>query len=202
MNPYDLKLNKGIATYSLAHQFNANFTYPLPFGRGTSGLLNRFIGGWQWNGIINAQSGFPFTPTVGSNISGSGDTQLPDVPNRNPNFQGKIIRGVDGFKKTGTYFDQQAFSLPLAGTFGNSPRGALFGPGLFTLDTSFFKRININEKWALQFRAEAFNLLNHANFGTPNPVVFSGTSYGPSTGVITSTNGTSRQIQFALKLQF
>jgi hypothetical protein len=209
LNPFDLKSQKGPASFNLAHQFNANVSYPLPFGRGkhfagnASGLMEKLIGGWQWNGIMNLQSGFPFTPQAGSNISGTGDANgTPDVPNLNPNFNGPVILGVDGFKKTGRYFDPNAFVLPLAGTFGSSPRGFFTGPGLFTLDTSFFKKFTIDEKRTLQFRAEAFNVTNHPNFASPNPQVFSGAGYSPSAGILTQMAGTSRQIQFALKLLF
>jgi hypothetical protein len=206
LNPYNLKLSRGPAAFNLKHQFNANYTYQLPFGQGqrfggnAGGVLNRIIGGWQWNGIVTAQSGFPFTPQAGSNVSGTGDTNNPDVPNYNPAFNGPIVLGVDGFKKTGRYFDPGAFLLPMSGTFGNVARGAFSGPPLTTFDTSLFKKISINEQWNLQFRAEAFNALNHANFAVPNPVVFSGTNYSSSAGIITGTATNSRQIQFALKL--
>ena len=163
LNPFNLALSRGIAAFSLRHQFNANFAYQLPFGQGqrfggsASGLVNKIIGGWQWNGIVNAQSGFPFTPQAGANVSGTGDTDIPDVPNHNPAFTGPVITGVDGFKKTGRYFDPGAFLLPLSGTFGNVTRGSLTGPPLTTVDTSLFKKIRINEQWNLQFRAEVFN---------------------------------------------
>src|SRR5262249_36236864 len=70
----------------------------------------------------------------------------------------------------------------------------------WTFDTSLFKKISINEQWNLQFRAEAFNVFNHANFAVPNAVVFQGTNYSSSAGIITGTATTARQIQFALKL--
>jgi len=100
------------------------------------------------------------------------------------------------------WYDPRAFSLPLSGTFGNVSRGSLTGPSLTTFDTSLFKKISINEKWNLQFRAEAFNVFNHANFAEPSAVVFQGNNYSSSAGVITSTATTSRQLQFALKLLF
>src|SRR5437867_1636951 len=204
LNPYNLALSRGIAGFSLRHAFNANFGYQLPFGQGqrfasgVTGWLNQIIGGWQWNGIFNIQSGFPFTPQIGANVSGTGDTDNPDVPNWNPNFNGKVISGVEGFKKTGRYFDPAAFALPLSGTFGNVSRGSLTGPRLTVIDTSFFKRIRINEQWNLQFRAEAFNVLNHTNFAEPGQVIFTGSTYSSSAGVITSTSTPSRQLQFAL----
>jgi hypothetical protein len=206
-SPYNLSLNKGVASYSLNHQFNANFSYQLPFGSGqrfasgSRGVANHLIGGWQWNGIFTAQGGFPFTPLIGFNNSGTGDTNPVDVPDWNPNFSGPVTLG-----KTGQWFDPNAFKVPLAGTFGNVSRGSLRGPGLFDVDTSFFKRFRVSERWNLQFRAEVFNILNHSNFAYPNGIVFAGNSlnntHSSSAGAITATATTSRQIQFALKVLF
>jgi hypothetical protein len=205
LDPFDLKLSKGIAAFNLQHQFNASFVYELPFGKGrrwgggSSGLREKLIGGWQWNGIVTAQSGFPLTPLVGANTSGTGDTDNPDVPNWNPAFSGPVILG-----RPDRWFDPKAFGPvpPANGTFGNVGRGSLTGPGLTTFDTSLFKRISLNERWSVQFRAEAFNVFNHSNFAEPNAVVFTGNNISPSAGVITGTATTSRQIQFALKLMF
>ena len=66
-------------------------------------------------------------------------------------------------------------------------RGSFVGPRLTNVDTSLFKKFSINERWNLQFRAEVFNLFNHANFRQPNPVVFQGNNYSSSAGVITET---------------
>jgi hypothetical protein len=213
VNRANPKLNRGIASYSVKHQFNANFSYALPFGNGkafgggATGLLDKVIGGWQWNGILNVQSGFPFTPTVGINQTGNGDARIPDVPNLNPSFKGNVILGIDEFKKNGRYFDPNAFVAPIAGTYGNVSRGAFTGPGFYNLDTSLFKRIPISERVNLQFRTEVFNVLNHANFNTPvsGAVVFDSsdvTKYSGSAGAITSTANRERQIQFALRLEF
>jgi carboxypeptidase family protein len=202
-NPYDLKSAKGVASFNLKHQFNANFLYPLPIGSGyrfggaAHGLAYKLIAGWQWSGALNIQSGFPFTPQVGANISGSGDTLSPDVPNLNPNFTGPVILG-----KPGRWYDPNAFLLPLAGTFGNVARGSFIGPGFWNLDTSLAKKFNVTEQVNMQFRAEAFNVFNHPNFASPNPLVFSGNNYNSSAGSITATSNASRQIQFALKLLF
>ena len=216
-NPYDPKLSRGIGSYSLTHQFNTNFSYALPIGNGkaigksATGVVDKLIGGWQWNGIFNAQSGFPMTPVVGLNQTGNGDSRIPDVPLMNPNFKGNPILGVDGFKKTGRYFDPNAFLLPTTGTFGDVARGRFTGPGYWNLDMSLFKRIPVREKLSLQFRAEAFNILNHANFVNPSTtgggiVVFDTsdpTKYAGSAGAITETvKQNERQIQFALRLEF
>ena len=187
-------------------------SYQLPFGAGqrfasgASGWVDKLIGGWQWNGIFYIQSGFPFTPLIGSNTPGTGDSSQSDVPNlalANPLCNGKVILGTDGFKKTGLYFNPNCFSIPPAGTFGNVSRGSFTGPVLANVDTSLFKKLSINEKYSLQFRAEVFNLLNHANFQDPTQIVFNGSSISGTAGAITTTNtATSRQIQFALKLIF
>jgi len=195
-SPYNLFLNRGPASFSLNHQFSGNFSYQLPFGRDAQGWLKQIIGGWQWNGIITAQDGFPFTPMIGSNNSGTGDTNVTDVPNWNPNFTGPVVTG-----RVDHWFDPHAFTLPIPGTFGNVSRGVFRGPGLTNIDTSLFKRFRLSERFNLQFRAEAFNLLNHSNFFYPNPVVFQGSSYSDTAGQITSA-ANSRQLQFALKLLF
>ncbi len=203
LNNQNLKLNKGPGAFNLQQQFNANFSYELPFGSGkrfgggSTGVLDKLIGGWQWNSIFQVQPGFPFTPTVGSNRSGSGDSGNPDLPDLNPAFHGKVVTGDPT-----RWYNPAAFLLPIAGTFGNAGRDQFLGPGLTSLDTSLFKKININERWNAQFKMEIFNLLNHANFGPPTLGVFSGTNVSRSAGIITTTATSSRQIQFALKLSF
>ena len=200
---YRRELNRGVASYNLNHQFNGYTSYLLPFGNGqrfgsgATGVVDKLIGGWQWNSSLRIAGGFPFTPLTGSNTSGTGDPSNSDIPNWNPNFKGKVIVG-----KPDQWFDPRAFVLPLQGTFGNVSRGALRGPRLFMLDSSLLKRVRISEGLNLQFRAEAFNVLNHPNLSYPNEVVFQGAEYSPLGGVITATATTSRQIQFALKLLF
>src|SRR5262249_5137543 len=158
--------------YSLEHQFNTNFSYQLPFGSGqrfgggATGWVNRVIGGWQWNSILTAQSGFPATPLTGFDNTGNGDGALVDVPNLNPNVQGRVTLGL-----VHRWVDPRHFSAPIAGTHENAPRSTVRGPGVFNVDASFLKRIPHREGVTLQFRAEAFNVLNHANFAYPNPVI-------------------------------
>jgi len=202
-NRYNTRLNKGVTAFNLRHQFSANFSYELPFGKdkalgsGATGIWEKLISGWQWNGIVQAQGGFPTTPQVGSNISGSGDTRTPDVPDRNPNFTGPVIIGT-----VAQWYDPRAFLLPIPGTFGDAGRGVLRGPRLFNMDTSLFKKIPLSERFNLNFRFEAFNILNHTSLGNPSPIVFSGNNYAPAAGRITNTATMSRQLQFALRLTF
>jgi hypothetical protein len=109
----------------------------------------------------------------------------------------------------GTVKDQTGAGLPEAlVTIRNVETGAVrkvatdqAGPGTRSIDLSAVKNTPISERLRLQFRTEIFNVLNHANFGTPNPVVFSSASAAPSAtaGLITATSTASRQIQFGLK---
>jgi hypothetical protein len=115
----------------------------------------------------------------------------------NPSFAGPRL-----LETPKQWFDPAAFVLPAPGTYGNLGRGTLSGPGLAAADLSLLKNTHLSERLNLQFRAEFFNLLNRANFGTPNPIVFAGSAVSPTAGLITATATTSRQIQFGLKLIF
>jgi hypothetical protein len=118
-------------------------------------------------------------------------------PSWNPNFAGPAILGGPN-----QYFNPNAFIQPLSGTYGNVGRNILQTPGLTETDLSLTKLFSFSERLHLQFRTEVFNLFNHTNFNTPNPVVYASATGGssPTAGVITATSTTSRQIQFGLKL--
>lgn len=138
-------------------------------------------------------------PQLGFNPTNNGDSRNPIRPSWNSAFTGNVITGDPN-----QYFNLYAFVLPANGTYGNTGRNVLTGPGLTTLDFSAAKNTPIMERANLQFRAEFFNIANHTNFGTPNPVVFTSASAvpAPTAGVVTTTASTSRQIQFGLKLVF
>jgi hypothetical protein len=196
-NPLDPKGDYGRASFDIRHAAVINATYDLPFGQAKTGPLHRLLGNWQISGIQTLQSGLPFTPQLSYNPSNDGDTRNPVRPSVNPNFSGKLILGDPN-----RYFDPTAFLQPLPGTYGNAGRNMLEGRHLYETDLSLAKKFTLAETAALQFRAEFFNLFNHTNFNTPNPVVYAATAGGPSptAGVITSTATTSRQIQLGLKL--
>ncbi len=199
----DLHRDWGPSAYNIPNQASISGTYELPFGKGRAwannlgGFGNRVVSGWQFNTIVSLLDGFPFTPQIGSNRSGDGDTRNPDRPSVNPAFSGPVVLGSPN-----QWFNPAAFKLPTAGTYGNLGRGVYSGPGLAEVDASLFKTTAITERTNLQFRAEFFNVLNHANFGTPNATVFASGAISPTAGLITSTATTSRQIQFGLKLIF
>ena len=214
--PADPGLDYGPAATDIRHLAAINGTYDLPFGQGHSigsnlgGISNRAISGWTISTIISLQSGFPFSPQLGYNPTGSGDTRNPVRPDVNPNFHGNLYP-----RTPQQFFNPAAFLAPAYGTVGNLGRDTLTGAGLANVDLSLLKATQISERIHAQFRAEFFNVLNHTNFATPSPVVFtSGPTQGavanqtapavasPTAGVITATATTSRQIQFGLKLLF
>jgi hypothetical protein len=203
MDRNDLHRDWGPSALNPEHQASFSARYDLPFGHGKhwlngiSTVQDKFVGGWQVNAIATILSGFPFTPQVGSNRSGDGDTRNPDRPVLNGSFTGPIVTG-----NPNQWFNPNAFLLPIPGTYGSLGRGVYTGPGLGELDLSAFKNTPLSERINLQFRAEFFNLLNRANFASPSAIVFSGTNISPSAGLITATATSSRQIQFGLKLIF
>ena len=187
----------GPSALNAASQLSLSATYELPFGRSVHGIPGKLLGGWQLNSIATLLTGFPFTPQIGANQSGDGDTRNPDRPSLNPSFSGPVILG-----RQAQWFNPNAFVLPAAGTWGNLGRGAYTGPGLADVDFSLFKNVSVSERARLQLRAEFFNLLNRANLGTPSATVFSGASISPAAGLITTLATTPRQIQIGLKLMF
>ena len=199
----DLHRDWGPSALNPGSQASMMGRYELPFGahrhwlKNAGGIENAIFGGWQLNGIVSLLSGFPFTPVIGTNRSGDGDTRNPDRPSLNPSFTGPVVLG-----QPGQWFNPNAFVLPAAGTYGNLGRGTLRGPGLADVDLSLFKNTAVSERASLQFRAEFFNVLNHPNLGTPNATVFSSGAVNASAGLITTLATTPRQIQFGLKLIF
>jgi hypothetical protein len=226
--PSKLALDYGPAATNVTHIAAINASYDLPFGHGrrfaanARPLAERAVSGWTLSGIANLQSGFPFSPQLGYNPTGSGDSRNPVRPDVNPEFHGNLYP-----KKPGEWFNPQAFLAPRStlttsstgttsisgGAVGNLGRDTLIGPGLEELDLSLLKTTQLSERLNLQFRSEFFNVLNHTNFTTPNaityaaaPTLVAGTYTPPSisstAGVITATATTSRQIQFGVKLVF
>lgn len=203
--PLHPKLDWGPAATDVRHVASFNGSYELPFGPKRRYLQHasrpvRFVAyGWTASAIFNVQTGFPFTPQLGYNPTGNGDTRNPVRPNWNPEFSGNLYP-----KTVNQYFNAAAFLPPETGTYGNVGRDALTGPGLTQLDFSATRNAHLAERLGFQFRAEFFNILNHTNLSTPNEVVYSSATSGisPTAGLVTSTSTTSRQIQFGAKLQF
>jgi hypothetical protein len=197
-NPYNMNEgDKGDCSFDIRQALRVNGLYNLPFHG------NLIVSGWQLSGIETVSTGPPISPTMGFDNMGdvSGATPRPNV----------VLGCTNLVLGTPTqWFNPACFSQPTPGTPGNAGRTNVPGPGLVNTDFSVIKdtRITkISEAFDVQFRAEFFNILNHTNFGLPTATVFSQTSSGgavvaPTAGQITNTVGTSRQIQFAVKILF
>ncbi len=201
-NPYDIRDEYGRSNFDRTHALRVSGIYEMPAF--ANHITNTLLGGWQASSVMNFASGEPFTAFVGFDQAGlqTGNVQRPN-----------LIAGNSPDPILGTpaqWFNPKAFSLPAVGTVGNLGRNTLVGPSLATIDVSMTRTIRlqrISEHTDMQFRAEAFNLFNHANFGLPSQGVFvagaNGTgTYDATSGRITSTVNSSRQLQLALKFHF
>ncbi len=189
-NPYNFKADRGNNAFDVRHSANISAMYELPFAKN-----NRWIGGWQVGGIVNARSGLPLdiritrpdivyrdtrngtivnAPIVVSgtpvtvpviNVLGGGNSRDVRFPD--------VVAGVNPFLQNVSdkkyFLNPSAFSVPNPGTFGNLGRGALHGPGLSQLDLTLHKKFKLTERLNTEFRFEVYNLFNKANFA--NPVV-------------------------------
>lgn len=202
-NAQNLRLDWGPSTFDVRHNLAVSGIYELPFGpgkpflRNPRGLARAVVEGWSITGIQTWHTGFPFTPELSFNPSNNGNTTNPVRPSLNPAFSGPIVLGTPNRS-----FDPNAFLVPPNGTYGNLGRNSLTGPGLAELDIALIKSARLSERARLELRVEAFNVLNHANFNTPNLIVYTSRTAPPSgsAGVITGTSTTSRQLQIAAKL--
>jgi hypothetical protein len=198
MNPYDSNADWSAAAFDIRHVFSANATWEIPGYK-----QNPLLSGWQVNTIVSLHTGLPFSPSIAtSNWSRDGNTSGEDRPNLcDPNVDPSSLISGD----PNHWFNTNAFCLQPAGTLGNTPRDFLRGPGFANVDLSFVKNQPIGGA-RLQFRLEIFNLLNHANFGTPNREVFAGATPNdpvlPTAGQITRTTNPSRQLQLSAKVTF
>ena len=196
-DPYNASIERGRSSFDRTHSMRLSGVYAIPFG-GKS-----LLSGWRLSGIYSAVTGAPFSILTGFDQAGLGigNTQRPN-----------LIAGQTGNPFLGSpdkWFDTAGFSLPAVGTYGNLGRTTAVGPGVQNVDFSLAKETRItriSETFQVQFRAEVFNALNHANFGLPNASVFvagaNGTaSANPNAGRIT-TAAPARQIQFGLKFLF
>ena len=193
----------GNASFDVRHRFTASYIYELPFGRGksllggASGALEQVVGGWQVAGITSISSGNWFTPTDSNgNFANSDGLQMPDViadPNNTRHCQPR------------TFFNTCAFVDPALGSFGDSGRNSIRGPGFQIWDASIFKIFQVKERTRVEFRTEFFNFPNHTNFllsksgpqQSNNSTVLGASQFG----FLTAARA-PRQIQFALKLSF
>jgi hypothetical protein len=210
-NSLDVKNNRGVSDFDVRHRFVVSGFYELPFHK------NRLVDGWQLGLVNQMQTGNPLN--VITSVAGfTGTTGLGAL---RPDLAGSVsatgrpaqwFSNPAAFQFPCTGFLANGSSNPATCHFGDLGRNAVTGPGFLNTDFSAVKNTKLTERINLQFRAEMFDLFNHADFGNPNLTIPTPTATNPnpssSFGRITSTRfptgdfGSSRQIQFALKLQF
>ncbi|HEX3743843.1 MAG TPA: TonB-dependent receptor [Bryobacteraceae bacterium] len=212
-NPDDARLDYGLAEFNVAHSLGANFTYGLPF-KASSRVLGGIVNNWRLDGILTLQTGMPLTARDAASNSKDGSGVLADRPNLLPGFSPNPTHGTTGAGCTGIpanealgtptlWYNPCAFALSPVGTYGNLGRDTIIGPGIENTNVALEKTFAVRERMRVTFRAEMFNVLNHANFGLPNPTaVASSGAPNASAGVVTYTVTSARQLQFALRLNF
>lgn len=169
-NQYNRAADRGLSGNNVAHRFISNVTWELPFGTGrrhklSNGFLNQTLGGWSTSLIYEARTGAPFgvmenngaaiyptAATVRSNAIGPYQ--------QNDNWRSNVLGEP--------FFSTASFAAPAVNTFGNAGRTVASGPGAVIADLSVLKDFSIAEGHRLQFRVEALNFINHANFALPN----------------------------------
>ena len=210
-NSYCLACEKGPSAFDTPHRMVTSVLYDLPAGKGralnlTNPVVEAIVGGWQVGGILTLQSGQAGHLTIGgvdNAGTGSGGYDRPNATGISPYLDNPT---------PSRYFSLDAFVEAPPGQFGNAGRNSIRGPGVIQFDFEVHKqfRMPYKEGHALQFRMEAFNVLNHPNWGMPNLNILSGavrpgkpgTAAHQNFGVVTSTSTAMRQIQFGLKYSF
>jgi hypothetical protein len=186
VDSYDFRSNRASSNFDQRQVFTLSYIYDLPFFKG-SGLMHTLLGGWQWSGITAIQTGAPFSVTnggasfdvtnadgtittysiPGDNVgvgNGIGTGSRPDLvgdPNSSISTTGNAAPNSAG----PLLVNPAAFAAPRGLTFGNSPRNIARNPRQTNFDMAIFKHFAIRESLALEFRAEAFNVFNHTEWG-------------------------------------
>jgi hypothetical protein len=195
-------LERSVSQYDIPHVFQVSYVYQFPFGRNKhwgnnlNPVVDAVLGGWQTNGLWRFDNGMPVALSV------SNSRPLPTYGAQRPNLVGPLTRN-SGSDWLNQYFENpQNAVTPAPFTVGNAPRTVPTArvPGTATAALSLFKQFSLGamkEGSFLEFRAEAFNALNHPQFAAPNTVVGAG-----QFGKVTSQANQPRQVQLGLKLYF
>jgi len=208
-----------LSQLNLNDQFTASVLYELPFGKGKqwgggwNGVEDAVLGGWQMNLIEKATSGFPLFMVDSNNQSGVNfqwnGTPLNRLDEVSDPYKGGPVAANPTcvapaqVHNNQYWFNPCAFEAPPAGQLGTASRAPLSGPRFVNTDFSVFKNFRLGEKYSLKFRAEFFNLFNHAQFGlTGGGVGMQDINSSSTFGQINETVNNPRVIQFALRFEF
>jgi len=170
---YNIPAEYGPSDYDRRHILTFNYTWEIPFAKNLNGVAKTILDGWQLSGITMFQSGAPGTIVLLSDNAGVGSwneraEQVGDPFKAGPVTANPGCVAPSKLHTFANWFNPCAFAIPALGTFGNSRRGALYGPGYQNWDMGIMKTFPIHEPVDLQFRLEAFNVFNHPNWGTPD----------------------------------
>jgi hypothetical protein len=204
--PFCPECRRGLSDTDIRHNFTANYVWNIPTPASFEGPAKAILGGWETAGILTMESGTPFTVTIPGDPLGMNNGDPFQYPDRS--YGPGCATGVNPGNPN-QYVKVQCFTAPNPTTLlGNERRNSLIGPGLVGLDSSLSKNIpirRVSEAFKAQFRADFFNIINRANFTSPNDnraIINPDGSPVPFGGKITLTNTTSRQIQFSLKFSW
>jgi hypothetical protein len=202
INPFNPKASTSLCAFDVKHNFVASYETKVPFDRffhTTSGWKNTLASGWVVSGITSFVSGLPVSLSFpnDNSLTGTLNTSAPiDLPDFTP---GKILQTTNP-RKGGTYFNTSLFSPEPLGQIGNAKRRFFYGPGLNNWDMALLKDTKLTESKTIQFRFEAFNIWNHAQFSgqlSPGFGVFGSSGFG-----IISAAYDPRVLQAGLKFLF
>ena len=189
------------SNFDLRHNFVTSYVYNLPFFRGT-GFTHTALGGWQVSGITTIQSGTPVTVTNGTTFgdnagvgNGLGAGSFPDLVG-DPHAVTAAEKAADAGVTGPLFYSPSAYALPTGLTFGTSGRNTLNLPHRVNFDAGLFKRFQIKERAAFEFRWEMFNIFNHTQFNAID------TTLGSDAFLHLTGAHAPRRMQFGLRFQF
>ena len=190
-NIFDPQYNRGPADYDIKHTLSSSWVYELPWAR------SQYYGGWQISGILLLRGGLPLTVTQSQGVASTGTGNRPN----------RICNGTLDNPTIDHWFDTSCFvqTADTTGTYGNSGRGIIRGPGSFNIDASLIKNTRIGHA-NTEVRIEAFNVLNHPQFANPNTTI-GNAAVGTISAMLSSPScslcgTTARQVQIGVKVKF
>jgi hypothetical protein len=205
LDSFNTALVRGRSNFDIPHVLSTTALYQLPVGKGQllgrdmPGWVDTLVGGWNLGGLWIWESGSPFTVSSGRATGPSTAATFGDYTgSRNI---GSVMTSNNGIGPGVYYFTPTQianFAFPAAGTLGTSARNTFRGPGFFNIDMSLVKRFVIKERKAVTFRVEAYNFLNHPDFGNPGLSLATPATFGKITNVVNNP----RIVQMALRFDF
>jgi hypothetical protein len=197
-NSFCRSCDKASSDDDVRQSFNLSAVYRLPFG-----AEKKFVGGWTASAIASSQTGLPVNVTIDrSNGSVPGGYAISGE--ERPDLVYGVSLTPPGGSSPSQWINPAAFSTPASGTFGNLGRNAFRAPGITQVDFGLSKDISLTERMSIRFRADAFNLLNRAQYGPPGGDVSQAT-FGEITTTISNYatgGGTPREFQLSAKISF